>query len=153
VGPMQPVLIALMASICFVLLITCANVAGLLLARSVTRQREIAIRAALGAKPWRGARQLLTESVMLALLGGAAGLLLAYWAVPAMISFFTQEILNATPQVQNLSVNGGVLLFSFALSVLTGILFGLVPAFQAFKSKLHAELQEAGRGSVSSGHR
>jgi putative ABC transport system permease protein len=153
VGPMQPVLVVVMAAIGFVLLITCANVAGLLLARSVPRQREISIRLALGARALRIARQLLTESVLLALIGGAAGVLAAYWTVPVLVSALPQDLLLATPPLQGLSVNGGVLWFALALSVFTGILFGLAPVIQTFKPSLRTELQEAGRGSISSAHR
>jgi len=153
VGPMRPVLFVVMAAIGFVLLITCANVAGLLLARSVPRQREISIRLALGARAVRIARQLFTESVLLALIGGAAGVLAAFWTVPVLVSLLPQDVLLATPPLQGLSVNGGVLWFALALSVFTGILFGLAPVIQTFKPSLRTELQEAGRGSVSSTHR
>ena len=153
VGPMQPVLVAVMGAIAFVLLITCANVAGLLMARSVPRQREISIRLALGARSLRIARQLLTESVLLALIGGSGGVLIAYWAVPLLVSVLPENILLATPQLQGLAVNTGVLWFALTLSVLTGILFGLAPVIQTFKRSLRAELQEAGRGSVGSAHR
>jgi predicted permease len=153
VGSMQPVLVAVMGAIAFVLLITCANVAGLLMARSVPRQREISIRLALGARSLRIARQLLTESVLLALIGGCAGVLVAYWAVPLLVSVLPQKILLATPPLQGLTVNTGVLWFALTLSALTGILFGLAPIIQTFKPSLRAELQDAGRGSVGSAHR
>ncbi|HEY1264303.1 MAG TPA: ABC transporter permease [Terriglobales bacterium] len=153
VGPMQPVLIAVMAAIGFVLLITCANVAGLLLARSLPRKREISIRIALGARSLRIARQLLTESLLLALLGGAAGVAAAYWSVPALISMLPESILLATPPLQGLTVNIPVLWFALALSLATGILFGLAPVVQTFKPSLQHELQEGSRGSIGSGHR
>lgn len=153
VGSMQPVLIAMMGAIAFVLLITCANVAGLLLARSVPRQKEICIRLALGARSMRIARQLLTESVLLALIGGAAGMLAAYWAVPALVSLLPQNVLLATPQLQGVTVHAGILWFALGVSLFTGVLFGLAPVLQAFKPSLRAELQEAGRGSVGSAHR
>jgi predicted permease len=152
VGPMQPVLVVVMTAIGFVLLITCANVAGLLLARSVPRQREISIRLALGARSMRIARQLLTESVLLALIGGAAGVVAAYWTVPALVSVLPRDVLLATPPLQGLVVNGGVLWFVLALSMFTGILFGLAPVVQTFKPGLRTELQEGGRGSISSAH-
>src|SRR5262249_16080677 len=91
VGPMHPILIAIMAAIGFVLFITCANVADLLLARSLPRKREIAIRIALGAKPMRIARQLLTESMLLSLIGGMAGVVIAYRAVPALVGVLPQS--------------------------------------------------------------
>src|SRR5215470_4828850 len=127
VGPMQPVLIAIMATIGFVLLITCANVAGLLLARSLPRKKEISIRIALGAKPLRIARQLLTESVLLALIGGIVGVCVAYRAVPALVAVLPQSILLATPPLQGLTVSRSVLWFALGLSLATGILFGLAP--------------------------
>jgi ABC-type antimicrobial peptide transport system permease subunit len=148
VGSMQPVLVAVMGAIAFVLLITCANVAGLLMARSVPRKREISIRLALGARSLRIARQLLTESVLLALIGGCAGVLVAYWAVPLLVSVLPENILLATPPLQGLTVNTGILWFALTLSVLTGILFGLAPIVQTFKPSLRAELQEVGRGSL-----
>ena len=153
VGQMQPVLIAVMGAIGFVLLITCANVAGLLLARSLPRKKEISIRMALGAGSLRIARQLLTESVLLALIGGAAGVLAAYWAVPALVSVLPQDILLATPALQGLTVDVSVLWFALGLSLITGLLFGLAPVLQTFKPSLQRELQEAGRGSVGSSRR
>ena len=107
VGQVQPVLVVLMAAVGFVLLITCANLAGLLLARSLPRRKEVSIRLALGARSNRIARQLLTESLLLALIGGSAGVLAAYWAVPAIIALLPQDILLGTPQLQGLTVNGG----------------------------------------------
>jgi len=153
VGQMQPVLTAIMAAIGFVLLITCANVAGLLLARSLPRKKEISIRIALGAKPLRIARQLLTESVLLALIGGIVGVCVAYRAVPALVAVLPQSILLATPPLQGLTVSRLVLWFALGLSLATGILFGLAPVFQTFKPSLQRELQEGGRGTVSSARR
>ena len=135
VGPIQPVLIAVMGAITFVLLITCANVGGLLLARSVPRQREISIRLALGARSFRIARQLLTESVLLALIGGSCGVLAAYWVVPLLGSALPQSVLLANPPLQELAVNTGVLWFALVLSIFTGILFGLAPVIQILKPK------------------
>ena len=153
VGQVQPVLIAVMAAIGFVLLITCANVAGLLLARSVPRQREISIRLAIGASRGRIARQLLTESVLLAVLGGASAILVAHWAVPAVVSLLPQNALLATPQIQGLTVNGQALLFVLALCLITGVLFGLAPVFQTLKPSLQKDLQEAGRGTMGAANR
>jgi len=153
VGQVQPVLIAVMAAIGFVLLITCANVAGLLLARSVPRQREISIRLAIGASRGRIARQLLTESVLLAVLGGASAVLVAHWAVPAVVSLLPQNALLATPQLQGLTVDSQALWFVLAVSVTTGILFGLAPVFQTLKPSLQRDLQEAGRGTMGAANR
>ena len=153
VGQVQPVLVVLMAAVGFVLLITCANVAGLLLARSLPRRKEVSIRLALGARGIRIARQLLTESMLLAFIGGVAGVLAAYWAVPAVISLLPRDILLGTPQLQGLTVNAKVLWFALGVSLLTGILFGLAPLLQTFNPNVQQDLQEAGRGSVGSTHR
>jgi predicted permease len=153
VGQVQPVLIAVMAAIGFVLLITCANVAGLLLARSVPRQREISIRLAIGASRGRIARQLLTESVLLAFLGGASAIMVAHGAVPAVVALLPQNALLATPQLKGLAVNGQALLFVLTLSLITGILFGLAPVFQTLKPSLQKDLQETGRGTMGTASR
>lgn len=152
VGSVRPVLRLLMATVAFLLLITCANVAGLLLARSVQRQKEVSIRVALGARRGRILRQLLTESILLALLGGTAGTLIAVWLVPAIVGLLPQFAVASVPALEGLHVNGGVLAFSLAVSLLTGILFGIVPALQILKPDLRQELQEAGRSSVGAVH-
>ena len=151
-GSMRLVVIVLMVTVGFVLLITCANVAGLLLARSVPRQREISIRSALGAGRARIVRQLLTESVLLSVAGGIAGLLAAYWAVPTIVAAIPETDLLAMPALEGLRVEGDILWFSLALSLLTGILFGLAPILQTFNIDLRQSLQEAGRTATGSFH-
>jgi putative ABC transport system permease protein len=151
-GSMRLVVIVLMATVGFVLLITCANIAGLLLARSVPRQKEISIRSALGAGRARIVRQLFTESVLLSVAGGVAGVLAAYWAVPAIVAAIPETDLLAMPALEGLRVQGDVLWFSLALSLLTGILFGLAPILETFKIDLRQSLQEAGRSATGSFH-
>src|SRR6266702_2026654 len=149
VGNVQPFLIVLLAAVGFLLLIACANVANLLLARSMGRSREFAIRAALGANHMRVIRQLLTESILLAGLGGALGLLLAFWGTKAELG----TLPGALPRANEVSLDSRVLLFTMALSLFAGIVFGLAPALKTSRVNLQEILKESGRGLSGARHR
>jgi predicted permease len=143
VGNVKPLLIVLLASVGFLLLIVCANVANLLLARAVGRSREFAIRSALGASQARMIRQLLTESILLAGSGGVLGLLLAFWGTKAIL----KGLPAALPRANEVSMDSTVLLFMMALSLFAGTVFGVAPALKATRVNLQEVMNQSGRGS------
>jgi putative ABC transport system permease protein len=143
----------MMAAVGFVLLIACANVANLMLARTMGRQREIALRAALGASRFRIIRLLLIESVVLGIIGGAVGVLVAFWSVSLIIAANPGEAARYAPGWSHLGINPTILIFTLLLSVMSGVLFGLAPAWQLSKPDLNSALKEGGRSATSSSHR
>jgi len=152
VGKIQPILLILLGAVGFVLLITCANVANLLMTRSIGRRKEFAVRSVIGASRASLLSQLLTESLLLSFVGAGVGLLGAQWGVNLLVAAIPETQLKAMPYLRDAGINFPVLLFLCAVTVLTGILFGLAPGLDASRTSLNDALKDETRGGTSAGH-
>jgi putative ABC transport system permease protein len=152
VGKVRPILLILLGAVAFVLLITCANVANLLLTRSIGRRKEFAVRAALGASRASLLSQSLAESLLLSFAGAGVGLVGAHWGVNLLVTAIPESQLQAMPYLRNAGINLAVLLFLCAVTVLTGVLFGLAPGLEASRTSLNDALKDESRGGTSAGH-
>jgi putative ABC transport system permease protein len=152
VGKVRPLLLILLGAVGFVLLITCANVANLLMTRSIGRRKEFAVRSALGASRASLLSQMLTESLLLSAIGAIVGLVGAHWGVTLLVAAIPESLLQGMPYLRDAAINLPVLLFLGGVTVLTGILFGLAPGLEASRTSLNDVLKDESRGGTSTGH-